>query len=89
MSNSITSEGIASAAVDTSIGRAAGAAFRGARCRDRFAFGTSRSYYATQRRYNYSYIDCMYAKATVPVYGQFVSVGPQGSQCVATKCCRR
>ena len=39
----------------------------------------SASYYEAQRRYDYAYIQCMYAKGNrVPVYGGFTSQEPTG-----------
>ena len=40
----------------------------------------STSYYEAQRRYDYAYLQCMYAKGNrIPVYGRFTSPGPSSS----------
>jgi phage tail tape-measure protein len=80
----VTESGVKSAAVGTAIGAVAGAAIGGERGAGVGAgtgllvgglAGTSAgesSGYALQRRYDYAYIQCMYAKGDrVPVSGQF------------------
>jgi hypothetical protein len=38
------------------------------------------SYYEAQRRYDYAYLQCMYAKGNrIPVYGRFTSQSPSAS----------
>jgi len=84
--------GVASAAVGTAIGAAAGAAMGGGEgaavgsgvglVAGSAAGAASSSGYDTQQRYDFSYIQCMYAKGhRVPVWGRFTDGGAvqQGS----------
>jgi hypothetical protein len=84
-----TNSGVNSAAVGALVGAAAGAAIGGSRgagvgAGTGLAVGTlagtgaaDSSAYGLQRRYDYAYIQCMYAKGhKVPVSGQFTSSNP-------------
>jgi hypothetical protein len=85
-SSAATESGVKSAAVGTVLGAAAGAAINGGRgagvgAGTGLVFGglsgtgaANESAYDSQRRYDYSYEQCMYAKGhRIPVSGQFSS----------------
>lgn len=88
-SQAATDSGIKSAAVGTLVGAAAGAAIDGSRgaavgAGTGLAVGAlagtgaaEGSAYGLQRRYDYAYIQCMYARGhKVPVYGNLTSSNP-------------
>jgi YMGG-like Gly-zipper len=84
-----TNSAVGSAAVGTALGAAAGAAFNGGTGAAvgagvgllvGSAFGANASQgsaYEVQRRYDYAYLQCMYANGErVPMHGRMMSTGP-------------